>query len=129
MGRTESRHPASAQTGNIYSSTLPQLDASRYRNPRANSKVPVDPAVASHLEALVKEYLMASGGKSGSRDIGRYLAANGDSRKGSHSALTELKDAYGSLLSFLLSRENTFAVLDKQPGHGGDQGFPVQLVS
>ena len=114
----------SIQSGNVYASALPQMDASRTRNARSNA--PIDPAVASHLEALVKEYLTASGGLAGSRDIGRYLAANNESRKGPRSALTELKETYGSLLSFILSRGNVFSVLDK-PGYGGDRGFPIKL--
>lgn len=118
---------SNVNTGNIYSQSLPQMDASRYRNPRGSSGAPVDSSVTSHLEALVKEYLTASGGSSGSRDVGRYLAANGDSQKGNRSALTELKETYGSLLSFLLLRTGTFVVLDKKPGVG-DQGFPVQLI-
>ncbi|KAL7541340.1 hypothetical protein ACHAXR_011966 [Thalassiosira sp. AJA248-18] len=118
---------SSIQMGNIYSSALPQMDASRYRNPRGNS-TPGDPAIAAHLEAKIKEYLTASGGSAGSRDIGRYLAANGDSRKGNRSALTELKETFGSLLTFILSREGTFAVLDKEPGYGGDLGLEIKLV-
>lgn len=127
--RAEPRSRDTIQTGNIYSSTLPQIDASRYRNPRASNNAPVDQAVAAHLQQLIKEYLTASGGEAGSRDIGRYLAANGDSRKGNRSALTELKESYGSLLSFILSREDLFCVLDKTPGFaGGDHGFPIQLI-
>lgn len=123
--------PGASSTGNnIYAATLPQLDAaSTYGNTRGGS-ASVDAAVSAHLEALIKEYLTASGGKAGSRDIGRYLAANSDSRKGNRSALTELKDAYGSLLTFVLSRSDTFSVLDKKPvksGNGNDLGFPIML--
>lgn len=114
--------------GNVYAASLPQLDASRYRNARAKKDTTVDPAVKSHLEELVKEYLTASGGIAGSRDIGRYLAANSESRRGNRSALTELKEAYGSLLSFILTRQDAFSVLDKSPGYGGDEGFPIKLI-
>eukprot|EP00985_Skeletonema_marinoi_P020687 scaffold12364_cov113-Skeletonema_marinoi.AAC.4 len=114
--------------GNVYAASLPQLDASRYRNARVKKDTAVDPAVKSHLEALVKEYLTASGGTAGSRDIGRYLAANSDSRRGNRSALTELKETYGSLLTFILTKQNSFLVLDKSPGYGGDEGFPIKLI-
>eukprot|EP00986_Skeletonema_menzelii_P010402 scaffold5067_cov161-Skeletonema_menzelii.AAC.14 len=113
--------------GNVYAASLPQLDASRYRNARAKNTA-ADPAVKSHLEALVKEYLTASGGIAGSRDIGRYLAANSESRRGNRSALTELKESYGSLLSFILGSQDSFLVLDKRPGYGGDEGFPIKLI-
>jgi len=112
----------------VYASSLPQLDASRYRNARGNKDtITVDPAISAHLETLVKEYLTASGGSAGSRDIGRYLAANSGSRRGNKSALTELKETYGSLLAFILTRQDAFSVLDKRPGYGGDQGFPIKL--
>lgn len=119
---------SSSLAGNVYASSLPQLDASRYRNARGNKDtITVDPAISSHLETLVKDYLHASGGLAGSRDIGRYLAANSGSRRGNKSALTELKETYGSLLTFILTRQDVFAVLDKRPGYGGDQGFPIKL--
>ena len=120
--------------GNIYASTLPQMDMIRTaRNPlsrggSSSTKIDSDSAASPHLEALIKEYLTASGGKAGSRDIGRYLAANSDSRKGGNnrSALTELKENFGSLLAFIMSREDVFTVLDKQE-NGDDTGFPIQL--
>jgi hypothetical protein len=111
--------------GNIYASVLPQMDVARTRSPRGSSAT-TDAAVAFHLEALIKEYLTASGGAAGSRDIGRYLAANSDSRKGNRSALSELKDNFGSLLAFILSREEVFSVLDK-PGNGDDAGLTIKL--
>ena len=100
----------------------------RTRNHRGSS-ASTDAAVATHLEALVIEYLTASGGLAGSRDIGRYLAANSDSQKGNRSALSELKENYGSLLAFILSRESNFSVLDKagKTGNGDDTGFPIKL--
>mmetsp|Transcript_20386 Transcript_20386/g.36623 ORF Transcript_20386/g.36623 Transcript_20386/m.36623 type:complete len:355 (-) Transcript_20386:54-1118(-) len=124
--RSVSSPADSAQSGNIYSQALPQMDASRYRSPRASASE--DPIVGAHLEALVEEYLTASGGTAGSRDIGRYLAANGDSQKGNRSALTELKESYGSLLTFIMSRDKMFSMLDKKPGYGGDKGFPIKLL-
>jgi hypothetical protein len=111
--------------GNIYASVLPQMDMARTRSPRGSSAA-ADAAVSVHLEALIKEYLTASGGSAGSRDLGRYLAANSDSRKGNRSALSELKDNFGSLLVFILSREEVFSVLDK-PGNGDDAGLTIKL--
>ena len=122
-----SQSQATSIPGNVYAASLPQLDASRYRNARAMKDTNVDPAIKAHLEDLVKEYLTASGGIAGSRDIGRYLAANSESRRGNRSALTELKETYGSLLTFILTRPKAFLVLDKKPGYGGDMGFPVKL--
>lgn len=65
-----------------------------------------------YLEGLIKEYIQASGGKASSRDIGRYLAANGDSGRGSRgrsgTALTELKNLFGGLTPFILSRPHLF---------------------
>lgn len=111
--------------GNIYASALPQMDMARTRNPRGSNTV-TDAAAATHLEALIREYLTASGGTAGSRDIGRYLAANSDSRKENRSALSELKENFGSLLAFILSREDVFSVLDK-PENVDDTGFPIKL--
>lgn len=123
--------------GNIYASTLPQMDMIRTRklphvgsssSSSSSTKIDLDNATSPHLEALIKEYLTASGGKAGSRDIGRYLAANSDSQKGGNkrSALTELKENFKSLLAFIMSREDVFTVLDKQ-GNGDDTGFPIKL--
>ena len=126
---TQPKHSTSSMTGNnIYAQALPQMNAARYQNPRGNV-TPSDPAVATHLESLIKEYLIASGGEAGSRDVGRYLAANSDSRRGNISALTELKENFGSLLTFILSRGDTFSILDKGPGGSGEGnlGFPIRL--
>ena len=112
---------------NIYASALPQMDPAGNRSPRGSSSGPADPIVAAHLESLITEYLKASGGVAGSRDIGRYLAANGDSYKGNRSALTELKETYGTFLAFIRSRRDIYSVLDNQPGFGGDHGFPIAL--
>jgi hypothetical protein len=37
-----------------------------------------------------------------------------------------LKDNFGSLLAFILSREEVFSVLDK-PGNGDDAGLTIKL--
>jgi hypothetical protein len=66
---------------------------------------------ATRLQMLVLEYLHAAGGEASSRDVGRYLAANKASNErlkndasgaSSISALTELKELYGTLLKFVL---------------------------
>ena len=90
----------------MYANVLPPFE---YQNPRAsiNTGEPVDPDIGD-LEDLMKEYLTASWGEAGSRDVGRYLAANGDSKNGNTSALTELKESYGSLLAFIGRRGNVF---------------------
>jgi len=119
--------PISTAGNNVYASVLPQYE---YQNPRAtiNTGESVDPAIGAHLEDLIKEYLAASGGEAGSRDVGRYLAANSDSKNGNNSALTELKESYGSLLAFIGRRGNTFTVLDKKKGRSGqEKGFPIRL--
>jgi len=110
--------------GNIYSQALPQMDAASIpRNPRVGY-APLDLTVTAHVEALIKEYLKASGGTAGSRDVGRYLAANRGSRQGSRSALAELKETYSSLSAFVLSREDAFSV----PANCGQKDFPVKLL-
>jgi hypothetical protein len=109
---------------NVYSDTLPQLDVRQSKK----LSVPEDSKVAAYLEGLIKEYLTASGGVAGSRDVGRYLAANKDSRNEHKSALAELKDTHGSLLSFLHSRD-VFGVDNKIPdSQSKTNGFPVRLI-
>mmetsp|Transcript_14112 Transcript_14112/g.32837 ORF Transcript_14112/g.32837 Transcript_14112/m.32837 type:complete len:711 (+) Transcript_14112:41-2173(+) len=77
-----------------------------------------------YLKALVLEYLQASGGQASSRDVGRYLAANKTSyrRRSRHesggppvSALSELKEIYGSLINFVKRMPNFYFV--SAPGH------------
>jgi len=72
-----------------------------------------------YLKSLVLEYLHASGGQASSRDVGRYLAANKTSyqrrlREESTgrpiSALTELKEIYGSLNTFVKKLPNFYIV-------------------
>ena len=76
---------------------------------------PVSPEAETYLEGLVKEYIQARGGKASSRDIGRYLAANAGSASQPNNsgmkketALSELKDLYGGLNTFLIHREESF---------------------
>lgn len=62
-----------------------------------------------YLHALVDEYVHVSGGKAGSRDVGRYLAANksSDGTTG-QSALQELKQIYGGLKNFVYQFESFY---------------------
>jgi hypothetical protein len=68
-----------------------------------------------YLHDLVFEYVKARGGKATSRDVGRYLAANRGSKSkfGAYveglTALQELKDRYGSLLSFIAMQPDLIA--------------------
>jgi hypothetical protein len=61
-----------------------------------------------YLEGLLLEYLHVKGGRASSRDVGRYLQANKASAKRlqdqlSHvSALSELKELYGSTKKFVI---------------------------
>jgi len=87
----------------------------------------VDPAVKEHIVGLIKEYLQASGGRAGSRDVGRYLAANKPLDTDKYvSALQELKKHYGSFVTFLMSNNDTFS-RGKQylTPEGKEYGFPV----
>lgn len=78
---------------------------------------------ADYLTGLLEEYLRASGGKAGSRDIGRYLAANKSSDGHAEvSALQEVKQYYGSLASFSKWFPEKFHIVS-QP-----QGFSVLLM-
>jgi hypothetical protein len=65
--------------------------------------------VSSYLQGLIMEYLTASGGQAGSRDVGRYLAANksstGDPRV---SALQELKAHFASIAQFVQIHSQAF---------------------
>jgi hypothetical protein len=77
----------------------------------------IDPKVDAHIEALVREYLHASGGEASSRNIGRYLAANAalapagqSSRWGNqrNTALKQLKSSFGSLATYINSKDDVF---------------------
>lgn len=88
----------------------------------------VHPEITAHIEALLREYLYASGGEASSRNIGRYLSANaalepagssggGDRR---NTALKQLKSNYGSLAFYLTTKEDTFVKVES--GFQGGQG-------
>jgi len=89
----------------------------------------LDGAVVDHLDNLMDDYLKASGGQVGSRDMGRYLAANSSSKKqrGNEevsSALTELKQEFGSLANYISNREGKFVRLDVD-GPYQEHGFLI----
>ena len=56
------------------------------------------------------EYLHASGGQANSRNVGRYLAANKGSSGRGTTALSELKERYGSLNTFIKGIPNFYIV-------------------
>lgn len=114
-------------------SSTPNL-TSRF-SPTNRNQVHVNPAITQYLEELVKEYLKASGGQAGSRDVGRYLAANrvsgvtNNNGQKRMTALQELKDNYGSLANFIGSKNNVFLrVRETTPSRQQDDyGFPIML--
>jgi hypothetical protein len=91
--------------------------------------------VTKHIEGLLREYLKASGGVASSRDIGRYLAANaafGAERTALQNgrrltALQQLKSNYGSLASYLSTRDDVFATVTNQESGTEDYEFRVKL--
>ena len=98
---------------------------------RIASDIPASP-VTEYAITLVKEYIQASGGTASSRDIGRYLNANTSfaARQhggiGSSTALSELKDVYGSLARFINTHDDIFdraATVEKD----GNYEFQVQV--
>jgi hypothetical protein len=87
----------------------------RARRPPPATVGEYNPLVSSYLEGLIKEFVIASGGKATSNNIGRYLNASNPSghslSKGGQtvsSALTELKESYGSLASFIKLKDDIF---------------------
>lgn len=72
------------------------------------------PETEKYLEGLIQEYVQARGGKASSRDIGRYLAANGSSgqTESCKTALVELKSLYGGLSAFLANRPDSFQLIN-----------------
>lgn len=83
-----------------------------------------------YLEDLMMEYLHASGGKQGSRDLGRYFTANkpspaARSNPSTRTALQELKYEYGTLTQFVgLSSKVT-----TEGPYGGSKEFVIQMLS
>lgn len=100
--------------------------------------------IDKHVEALIKEYLTASGGEASSRNIGRYLAANSalhienstqNGRKKRNTALTQLKEYYGSLASYLNQKKDVFLKISSgfRSGRGeldppSEHSFGVRLI-
>mmetsp|Transcript_29969 Transcript_29969/g.64901 ORF Transcript_29969/g.64901 Transcript_29969/m.64901 type:complete len:627 (+) Transcript_29969:1-1881(+) len=87
----------------------------------------IDPALTDHISSLIKEYIHACGGKTGSRDLGRYLATNKAYNTGKYvSALQEVKEVYGSLVNFIMANSDTFSKGRTILTDVGKQyGFPV----
>eukprot|EP00546_Thalassionema_frauenfeldii_P000696 CAMPEP_0178938608 /NCGR_PEP_ID=MMETSP0786-20121207/26426_1 /TAXON_ID=186022 /ORGANISM="Thalassionema frauenfeldii, Strain CCMP 1798" /LENGTH=625 /DNA_ID=CAMNT_0020617347 /DNA_START=225 /DNA_END=2102 /DNA_ORIENTATION=- len=84
-----------------------------------------------HLLNIVNEYIQASGGTASSRDIGRYLTANAsyaarENGGNGVTALTELKEIYGSLNKFVNSFPQIF---DRSKAIQGDDGGWEFMVS
>jgi uncharacterized LabA/DUF88 family protein len=88
--------------------------------------------VNEYIVSLIQEYLQASGGVAGSRDLGRYLNANysyaarRNGGVGNSTALTELKSKYGSLAKFINLNEEIFersSAIDND----GNYEFQVRL--
>jgi len=92
----------------------------------------VEVSVIKHLDGLVREYIQASGGQAGSRNLGRYLACNtgskGKSRFGEETALTELKNNFGSMKQYLLNRRDVFVMERADNTLPSDYGFPIRLI-
>jgi hypothetical protein len=84
-----------------------------------------------YLEDLLLEYLHASGGKSSSRDVGRYFTANKPSsasskdNPGIKTALLELKQLYGSLWQFVSLSEK----VEEEVQIGSDYEFLIRVAS
>ena len=95
----------------------------------------VDIQIIEHLDNLIKEYVLACGGQAGSRDVGRYLSANSNSKRkeadigsfSSQSALTELKNNFGSLNLYLANRKDVFSTGHTNVSFPDDYGFPIRL--
>jgi Uncharacterized conserved protein len=117
-----------------------------------NSNINMHPDIDAHIEALIREYLHASGGQASSRNIGRYLAANAALAAGNNNndgmggtlnfrnretALKQLKQYYGNLAAYLGTKDKVFDKISsdfqsRQGGGGGndspsDHSFLVRL--
>ena len=118
----------------------PNITRNTFEN-KSKSKKPysgvknVDIEIIEHLDNLIKEYVLACGGQAGSRDVGRYLSANSNSKRKevsigsfrSQSALTELKNNYGSLNLYLANRKDVFSTGNANAAFPDDYGFPIRL--
>ena len=124
----------------------PPNSSSNTNPPGSYMEQNTDQKLDAHIEALLREYLHASGGEASSRNIGRYLSANAaletaetsgtNSRRGDtrHSALKQLKSHYGSLAAYLNTKEDTFVKISSgfRRGQGemdapSDHEFGVRL--
>jgi len=116
----------------VYNSNIYATQTPKFTNNRNINAENVDPVIENHLRNLIAEYITASGGQAGSRDVGRYLAANaavnaGRSQQGS-SALKELKHSYGTLAAFIAKNDDMFDKLrENVDQYGWEYGFPIRL--
>jgi hypothetical protein len=94
------------------------------------SSSPSDEQIEHYLRDLIVEFLHASGGAAGSRNVGRYLAANkalGQKAGMQSSALVELKAKYGSLAAFVNRLPEYFSVDMTDVDSKGNR-FEFQIV-
>jgi len=84
----------------------------------------VHQSVAVYLENLIKEYIAASGGQAMSRNLGRYLAANGSWGESNQTALQQLKHEYGSLAHFLQNKQDVFSLMKDNSHKENDVSLP-----
>lgn len=93
-----------------------------------------DSSIVQHLDTLIDEYIAArGGGQVGSRDMGRYLAANSSSKQNNgndevSSALTELKNEFGSLANYISRRQSKFLRIDANKNDEPEIGFYIARV-
>jgi len=74
-----------------------------------------------HLVELVKYYIVQCGGYASSRDLGRFLSTNRASNSNT-SALTELKNHFGGVASFLNQQSHIFTIV-REPTDGDPRNF------
>jgi hypothetical protein len=107
--------------------------AAKFERPKSDIPSPPSSPTTEYLVDLVKEYIQASGGIAGSRDIGRYLNANSSFASREHggigqtTALAELKSIYGSLARFINAYPELFertAAVDTD----GNYEFQVSVI-
>jgi len=112
------------KTDTIQHSQLKYSTDSRSRSRRSSSVVAIEcnPLVSSYLEGLIKEYLVANGGMATSNNIGRYLNSSNPSGhsiskggKSVSSALSELKEIFGSLATFINMKDDLFEISENLP--------------
>ena len=88
---------------------------------------PSVPSLEMQIISLIGDYVEASGGTTGSRNIGRYLSAN---KINDVSALTLLKENYGSLASFMIYHAHDYFKCDgiDDPRLYKEDGFVITSI-